>query len=237
MENFDANVLSLSIEQQAIQVDIHGNLNKADKIVLFCHGFPGTDRLSRLKNMVDVETLAIAEMNYRGDRNCEGFFSFLGSMADIHAVALHLKKTYHKPIRAFGLSMGGFYCANLAFRYPELFSDVVLLNAVVNPADLFGNHLLMKELWEVASQMLTLRTQQEYTKEIAEILSAYNPMQFAGVIRCPVRVVQASGDDITPPEFAREFYDKLSCHKTYHEIPNAGHGLQGDEEVLIASIA
>ena len=39
---------SLNIDGSMIICEQHGNINNAKKIILFCHGFPGSSRLEGL---------------------------------------------------------------------------------------------------------------------------------------------------------------------------------------------
>ena len=101
--------------------EYYGDINNAKKIVLFCHGFPGSSRLIMLGNNLKDSAISLVEINYRGDKKSEGKFSFLGSIKDIRTVAGHLKEKYKVPLHALGYSMGGFYVSNIINKEPWYF--------------------------------------------------------------------------------------------------------------------
>ena len=157
MKTIKKTELSLYIDGSKIIFEYYGDINNAKKIVLFCHGFPGSSRLVLLGNNLKNSAISLVEINYRGDKKSEGEFSFLGSIKDIRTVASYLKEKYKVPLHALGYSMGGFYVTNIINKEPDIFDQIILLNPVVDTMSLFSNKLLMDQLWEHAKNILSLK--------------------------------------------------------------------------------
>lgn len=228
--------INLAYDGERITSYCYGSLARANKILLFCHGFPGTNRLPDLASRLEKESIAVVEINYRGDKESEGKFSFIGSIADIMTVADHLKKYYsEKPLYVLGYSMGGFYTANLIEFKPDIFDKVILLNPVVDTKALFSNKVIMEDLWACAKNMLSLAKPGMYEQEINIMNGKLNPISFAFKLRALFSVVQSTHDEIVSPKIARKFFS-LICGERYFEIPNGKHDVRGDEKELIQAI-
>ena len=204
-------------------------------IVIFCHGFPGGNRLTTMaESLIDSGVLLI-EANYRGDEGCEGKFSFFGSMDDIEALTNNLKQQYiNVPITALGFSAGGFFLCCIARKQPDLFDKIVLLNPLLDVA--FTRTPIMEVLWEEARQSLSLHDMDFYNDEIEKMHQEYNPIIFAPEIIPKINIVQSSNDEVLSPDTVREFYDKLPNPGELVWIKGAGHGLRGDEPEIINTL-
>jgi len=233
METIKKTELSLNIDGSKIIFEYYGDINNAKKIVLFCHGFPGSSRLVLLGNNLKNSTISLVEINYRGDKKSEGKFSFLGSIKDIRAVASHLKEKYKVPLHALGYSMGGFYVSNIINKEPFVFDQIILLNPVVDTISLFSNKQLMDQLWEHAKNILSLKPTEDYEEEINEVIGKLNPLGFVEKLSNKITIIQSIKDEVLAPELAKKFYTLLSCKKSYREVVNATHDLMGDEKELI----
>lgn len=237
MQNNTKGTASLDVSGDRIEINLYCPANCVDGIVLFCHGFPGNNRLSKLAS--SLKNKLVVEINYRGDKNCEGKFSFLGSITDIISTVInYIKKTKYKdmPITALGYSMGGFYVLYAIRGRPTLFSDMILLNPVVDTEALFSNKLLMEELWESARDILSLEDPSFYDLEITLINEKLNPMNFASELKIPISVVQSTADEVLSPEIVERFYRQLNCQKKLFKIPGGKHDLGGNEEQLLKAI-
>ena len=227
---------SIYVDGSKITYEQFGDIKNAEKIVLFCHGFPGTSRLIRLNDNLKTKPISVVEINYRGDKKSEGKFSFLGSMNDIRTVANYLKEKYKVPIHALGYSMGGFYLTNIINKEPHFFEKVILLNPVVDTLALFSNKILMEELWRNAENILSLKTTEDYNEEIRLVTSKFNPIEFAKKLKSNITIIQSTKDEVLEPEHAKRFYTLLNGKKSYLEILNKTHDLLGDEKELIDAI-
>lgn len=236
MKTIKKTELSLNIDGSKIVCEHYGDINNAKKIVLFCHGFPGSSRLVLLGNNLKNSAISLVEINYRGDKKSEGKFSFLGSVKDIRAVASHLKEKYKVPLHALGYSMGGFYVTNLINKEPDIFDQITLLNPVVDTISLFSNKQLMDELWEHANNILSLKPTEDYKEEISMVIGKLNPLGFAEKLKSKITIIQSTKDEVLAPELAKKFYTLLRCEKSYREVVNATHDLMGDEKELIDAI-
>ena len=228
--------LSLDIDGSKIIFEYYGDINNAKKIVLFCHGFPGSSRLILLGNNLKDSTISLVEIHYRGDKKSEGKFSFLGSIKDIRTVATHLKEKYKVPLHALGYSMGGFYITNIINKEPFIFDQIILLNPVVDTMTLFSNKQLMDQLWEHAKNILSLKTTKDYKEEISKVISKLNPLVFAKKLKSKIIIIQSTKDEVLPPELTKKFYALLRCEKSYREVVNKMHDLMGNEKELIDAI-
>ena len=236
METIKKTELSLYIDGSKIIFEYYGNINNAKKIMLFCHGFPGSSRLVLLGNNLKNSAISLVEINYRGDKKSEGKFSFLGSIKDIRTVASHLKEKYKVPLHALGYSMGGFYVTNLINKEPCVFDQIILLNPVVDTMSLFSNKQLMDQLWEHAKNILSLKPTEDYKEEISMVIGKLNPLGFAEKLKSKITIIQSTKDEVLAPKLAKKFYDVLRCKKNYQEVVNSTHELLGDEKELIDAI-
>jgi predicted alpha/beta-fold hydrolase len=109
---------SICVDKAIIICEHNGEIKNAKKILLFCHGFPGSSRLVSLYDNLKNNSISIVEINYRGDKKSEGKFSFLGSIKDIKTASIFLKEKYKLPLYALGYSMGGFYVSNIIINEP-----------------------------------------------------------------------------------------------------------------------
>ena len=228
--------LSLSVDGSVIMCELHGDLKNAKKILLFCHGFPGSSRLVCLYDNLKNKSISVVEMNYRGDKKSEGKFSFLGSIKDIKTVASFLKEKYKVPLHALGYSMGGLYVSNIINKEPNVFDKVILLNPVVDSKALFSDKPLMGELWKHAKIILSLKSPETYEEEISKIISELNPIRFVEKLKSNIIVIQSTSDEVLDPKLAKKFYSLLNTEKRYHEILNKKHDLMGDEKQLIDAL-
>ena len=225
--------ISLCIDGSVIVCKQHGDIKNAKKILLFCHGFPGSSRLVRLYDNLKNKSISVVEMNYRGDKKSEGRFSFLGSIKDIEIVANFLKEKYKVPLHALGYSMGGLYVSNIINKYPNFFAKVILLNPVVDSMAPFSDKPLMDELWKNAKNILSISTRETYEEEISKIISELNPIGFVEKLKSNIIIIQSTSDEVLDPKLAKKFYTLLNTEKSYVEIPNKTHDLMGDEKELI----
>tara|TARA_B100001059_G_scaffold85259_1_gene83339 strand:- start:596 stop:1297 length:702 start_codon:yes stop_codon:yes gene_type:complete len=224
---------SLNIDGSMIICEQYGNINNAKKIILFCHGFPGSSRLEGLYCNLKNKSISIVEINYRGDKKSEGKFSFLGSIKDIEVVADYLSKKFKVPLNVLGYSMGGLYVTNIINRNPYIFDKVVLLNPVVDSMALFSNKLLMDELWIHANNILSLNAPEIYKDEISYIINDLNPISFVERLKSNIIIIQSTNDEVLDPKLAKKFYNLLNSKKSYYEITNKMHDLNGDEKELL----
>jgi len=224
---------SLNVDGSMIFCQQYGDINNANRIILFCHGFPGSSRLERLYFNLKNKSISIVEINYRGDKRSEGRFSFLGSIKDIEVVANYLNQKFKVPLHVLGYSMGGLYVCNIINKSPHIFDKVVLLNPVVDSMALFSNKLLMDELWIHANNILSLNVAETYEDEISYLINDLNPTRFAEKLKSNIIIIQSANDEVLDPKLAKKFYTLLNSKKSYHEIPNKMHGLKGDEKELL----
>ena len=227
---------SLNVDGSMIICEQYGDINNANRIILFCHGFPGSSRLERLYFNLKNKSISIVEINYRGDKRSEGRFSFLGSIKDIEVVANYLNQKFKLPLHVLGYSMGGLYVCNIINKNPHIFDKVVLLNPVVDSMSLFSNKLLMDELWIHANNILSLNVAETYKDEISYLINDLNPTRFVEKLKSNIIIIQSTKDEVLDPKLAKKFYTLLNSKKSYHEIPNKMHGLKGDEKELLVLV-
>ena len=227
---------SIEVDRSVIVCEQYGNIKNAKKILLFCHGFPGSSRLVSLFDNLKNNSISIVEMNYRGDKKSEGKFSFLDSIIDIKTVAVFLKEKYKVSIHALGYSMGGFYVSNIINENPNIFEKVILLNPVVDSMALFSNKPLIDELWIHAKDILSLKTPETYKDEITRVISDLNPIGFVKKLKNNIIIIQSTEDEVLEPKLAKNFYSLINSKKSYVEIPNKKHDLIGDEIELLDAL-
>ena len=209
---------SIEVDRSVIVCEQYGNIKNAKKILLFCHGFPGSSRLVSLFDNLENNSISIVEMNYRGDKKSEGKFSFLGSIKDIKTASNFLKEKYKLPLYALGYSMGGFYVSNIIINDSNVFEKVILLNPVVDSMSLFSNKLLMDELWQHAKNILSLKRPETYKDEIARVISDLNPIGFVKKLKNNIIIIQSTNDEVLEPKLAKKFYSLLLGTKSYFEL-------------------
>ncbi|MBQ3072162.1 MAG: alpha/beta fold hydrolase [Oscillospiraceae bacterium] len=92
--------------------------NKRTPIVLFLHGFPGTEQNRDLAQLLRTTGLACAHFSYRGVWGSKGYYSFTHLIEDAMAMAEYLRGRAEElridPERLYlvGHSMGGFTSVN-----------------------------------------------------------------------------------------------------------------------------
>lgn len=97
--------------------DWYGN-RSGKRTILFCHGFPGTNRLEGLKRALP-KAWTLVEIHYRGDKDAGGVFTVEGAVEDVLAAARAIR-TQCAPQRlsALGYSAGAWYVVGAAVRKP-----------------------------------------------------------------------------------------------------------------------
>lgn len=234
--NFKSETFSISVGGKKFVSAVYSLIQKGGKVLLFCHGFPGTNRLPQLASNITPFPFSLVEINYRGDKASGGHFSFLGCSEDILKVAQHLQKQYGSRVYALGYSAGGLYSLNVARKHPTLFQGVLLANPLVD-TEFLANSPLMGELWQIAKDMLALQSTDFYQKEIKTVHAKHNPMDFAAQITTPIWFLQSLEDEVLPAKTAQNFFSKLRCRKQWVSIPDGKHDLLGNEEELLKIIA
>jgi esterase/lipase len=228
--------MKIMAEGKEIVSLVYSPKGKTKGIVLFCHGFPGNNRLDKLKEKLNKKGFSLIEINYQGDKLSEGKFSFFNAIKDIETTAKKTRRE-NKGIYFCGLgySAGGLYIANVARNNPKLFSKIVFLSPVID-SRFFSESPLMEELWQDAKKIIKLESNEYYKKEVDLMNKSHNPVYFASEIRIPVELVQSEKDEVVPIKPVEEFYSKLNCKKKLTWIKNAGHNLKGNEKELIDAI-
>ncbi len=135
------------------------NPDRKTLIVLFLHGFPGTEKNEDIAQLLRMTGVACATFSYRGVWGSKGFYSFTHLIEDVHAIAAHLRGRAEElridPERfyLFGHSMGGFATIN------SIASGLKVKGAILMaPCDLGERYLHEKERFE----SLTVKEQLGY---------------------------------------------------------------------------
>ncbi|MFH1408514.1 MAG: alpha/beta fold hydrolase, partial [Nanoarchaeota archaeon] len=121
--------MQIKVDGEAVNTRLYNPEFAQDNIVLFCHGFPGSNRLVKLHEPLKDAGICLAEINFRGDPQSGGKFSFLGSIEDILQTRDRLRLEYKDTkLSALGYSYGGFCASNILAANPGRFDEVFLLN-------------------------------------------------------------------------------------------------------------
>ncbi len=225
--------LITNVEGEKVVTKLYNTKYFNKKIILFCHGFPGTNRVDKLKD----NKLGIAEINYRGDKLSDAKFSLIGSMLDIKEVAKNLRKNYPQAqIYGLGYSYGGLCILNIIHELNDIFDKVFLLNSVIDAKFLIENPLIPK-LWESAKDVLNLRDDEYYRKEVKLLVKEYNPLDFVKELNTEITIFQATEDEDIPIATTKLFYNNLKGKKKYISIFNRDHDIFGDEKELFEILA
>ena len=217
-------------DQATTFLRIRRPLEGCDKILLFCHGFPGVNRLAKLEKSLESK-MSLIEINYRVDKASSGHFSLQGCVEDIRKTVRTLQEQYQLPIYALGYSAGGCYVLNAQRNEPNLFQEIVLLNPLVDTS-FFVSSPLVPDLWQSAKKILSLKSPDFYQEEITVFRNQHNPMDFAVEITAPVALIQSREDEVLPPKSAQDFFLKLKSRKQWRWISNKGHDLDGGENEI-----
>jgi pimeloyl-ACP methyl ester carboxylesterase len=210
---------------------LHNPHHAQNKIVVFCHGFPGSNRLHNLHKPLDEHGYAIAEVIYSGDKESQGKFSFIGVIQNIIDSVKILKQKFPKAkYTALGFSYGGFAIANIVHKEPRLFDKVCLLNPLIDTLFLTKNSQ-MQELLTEANDAIKLQDINFHKNEFAIIQKDYHP---PNLTLPKFTLIQSTHDEILSPKVSHDFCKEKNGH--YVEIENGTHVVNGDEKVLIEAI-
>ncbi len=224
---------SLAVHNENINYIVHATeQNLLKHIVLYCHGFPGGNRMVGLVKPLQEHGITMIEARYRGDEGCGGKFSFLGSIEDITVITTQLRKEYPGiPITVLGFSAGGYYTCNIIRKQPNMFDGVVLLNPLLDLS--FMETATMHRLWQEAKESLSLHDEKFYADELTTMRRDYHPVDFVSELKPKINMVVSEKDTALPPQTAKQFYDQLPNPGTFRWIPNAPHGVNGDEPEIV----
>ncbi len=208
---------------------------KLQGVTLFCHGFPGAYRLQAMAQPLNKHGYTLEEINYRGDAESEGTFSFLGSVEDIVAMVKYLREKFpDRPITGLGYSAGGFYMLNAVRELPDLFDKIILLNPLLDFS--FTQTPIMRELWQEAASVIELNTDLFYVAEIAKVLEHHNPIDFAAELKPKIHIVQGEQDQLLPLDIVKKFHALLRHPGRLIWVPGMGHAFRGNEPELINAL-
>lgn len=192
------------------------------KMLVHFHGFPGNNRLKELIPILKDNEISVAEANFRGDPNCEGHFSFLGSISDSKIILNDLKNKFpSSQIIPLGFSVGGFYLLN-ALPTINFISKIILLAPLVN-CKLLLNQSLFKKLWPLAKQTLKLKTEDFYQKEVQQCLKNCHIDHLIKTHSQELDLIASENDNIIPKEDLLHFYKNISTPKKFFNLKNAKH--------------
>jgi len=154
------------------------------------------------------------------------------------ALLHEIKITSRNPVRLFGYSMGGYVALYFARKYPDLVSEVVLLNSklewspeiaarmqgMMNPEKIEAKAPLMAENLAAAHAPEDWKTVARQTSALLHDFGQGRglPETAFGQIACPVRILRGENDAVVG---AAECLHVLSLLKqgTYQEIRDSGH--------------
>lgn len=226
----------IKLSGRTLSLYIYPPKGQIKSAVLFCHGFPGKNRLPKLAPILSKTGHVLIELNYSGDKASTGTFSFIGCSKDIIACAKFVRRKYPKlPIIGLGYSAGGMYLVNSLGKTSQFFDKLVLLCPAVNP-DFFLNSHLMDEIWPDAGKILRLRNKAFYHKELKRCVRSYNPMRKTSSITTPLTLVFAEREQILSNQDMRKFFQLIKGKKQLLHIPNASHELRGNEKEIVKAI-
>ena len=202
-----------------------------EKVLIFAHGFPGTNRLPKLIPHLNKKGVAWVEINYKGDKYTNDKFSFIGSIKDIKNGINFIREKFN-PIylNILGYSYGGFCTLNLIRTHREFFNKIILLNPVID-ANFFKIHPIMPTLWNIAKNILNLREKNYYEKEIDELINRYNPIEFKKELPKRIYIIQSTNDMLCPFNQAKKFAKEIEA--IFIPLRGKSHDLEGDELINI----
>lgn len=221
--------LPFSVSVQGSQVNSIAYLpdGQLRKLIVFLHGFPGTSRPEYLREPLCSQGVGIIEVAYRGDKDSEGKFSFLGSLEDIKSALDYLDQQFPDVEKhALGYSTGALYILNVVHHYQTSLRSLVLLNPVVD-SHFLSDDPIMSTLWELAESRITLKTPEEYRDELTIAHEKFNPMNFVKEIQLPITVLQSQEDEVVPIPTVEEFFARVVNKRKFVWLPNEKHHLQG----------
>jgi pimeloyl-ACP methyl ester carboxylesterase len=230
------NIYKVKSGEDILKNYLYNPPTKLRGILLFCHGFPGTNRLPKLAHRMYDSGIMLVEINYSGDKETGGKFSFYKCIRNIESTSHELRRAYPgKKIVALGYSLGGLYLLNVVRKKPKLFDKIILANPVLEPAFLFESPLMLG-LWKIAKRILALEKEQFYQSEIYSLLSQNNPFGFVNELAVPMEMVLSEKDEVISLTQAKELYSMYKKQAGLTKIQNAKHELNGDEKELVAAL-
>ncbi len=229
----DIQDLEIVVDDSRVKTKLYLPHGTMSKLVIFCHGFPGTNRLPGLAPALIEHNVGLAEVGYRGDAGCEGKFSFFGSGFDVNESYDALREIYPEtPMELLGYSAGGFYSQYFFTVWHPRLERIVLLNSVIYLGVL---GILGDDLWNEAAQILSLNERSFYSSELMNLRKWEATLAYhVNNINVPVDMVHSKNDEIIPYGSAKQFFKENDCTRNFVTIPNKGHILDGNEPELLS---
>lgn len=195
-------------------------------VILFCHGFPGTDLFEDLCLLLQRSGFHVMMFHYSGSWGSDGNYSLENGLADTETVLQYLEQPSpsregttgrtidRSRIGIIGYSLGGFFAAHTFARHPEIRCAAFLSPGnIANMAAAVQNNPEAMTAFrsEISAYCAPLNgvTADSLMEEIKQHQNSY---QFSAAVPAfgtrPTLIVRGSRDDVTPAPLCADVLKK-----------------------------
>lgn len=209
--------------------------------VLLLHGFPaghGTKNLDIALSLTEALDLTSYVFHYPGLGESYGEFGFKKSIRmSEEMLALLAKEMGHKEIILFGHSWGGMVVCNLAPKFPDRVTGILLASPL---CDLFTTdpiyqwliHGVRAEQPWIRFEKNPLESEEELKQVLAQHLPRHQLSHFATSQK--IELIQAVKDDLTPRDRAIQLCQEFST-VSYREL-DQDHSFSENKPAFIQEV-
>ncbi|MGX4668106.1 alpha/beta fold hydrolase [Cerasibacillus sp. JNUCC 74] len=215
-------------------------------VIIFLHGLGGNANNWFYQRKYFSEKWTVISIDLPGHGRSQGDeIDFKQYFDVVHSLVDHLKL---KSIIVCGLSKGARIGIDLASYYPNLVSDLIIINAFthlepedrkkrIEVYDLLSLHdqgktwanTLLREMGVADNETIvrgfhhSLRSlNPAHIQRLFSELADYDQRQYLSSITCPVLIVRGVNDHFVPESYMREI-DQYLTNSAFVEIANSGH--------------
>lgn len=202
------------------------------KMVLFLHGFPGSQKNYDIAEHLALKGYHCAVMHYRGVWRSEGDYSLVKNYGDIETVLQYMEKNgFSKDHLALvGTSWGGFVALEMLSRHPTLYK-VILLAPFIN-LDHDEKKLRMGAdfMGSISRPSIRNYSKEQILKDLKEVSVKYNPLdKVSKMDGKKVLIIHGTKDDICPIEHSVRLKSLFKTPARLYQLQEQGHFLSSRE--------
>lgn len=199
-----------------------GTLGKRFPVVVFLHGFPGSEKSIDVQRALMAMGIASVAPSFLGAWGSGGKYRFTTLPAQAAAALAAVRKlTFVNPRRVaiYGFSMGGWTALNAAARDSKLRAVVAI--APVGGPEMIGPGTL--DFIKRLSRPLNTLAPKALAADFRKAVTAYDPNRAARLIKAPILLVHGDADQTIPPVISQRIAKNAGGKVRLVIEPGASH--------------